>query len=61
MKKRDRIKYFEKLLNKYQIPTLDVTEKPEEILLACCPDGTGLEDPLIFSNNDQPLEIYKKK
>ncbi|RVE53269.1 hypothetical protein evm_002102 [Chilo suppressalis] len=60
VKKHDRIKYFEKLLNKDEIPKLDLTEKPEEILLACCPDETGLEDPLSFANNDQPLVISKK-
>ncbi|CAB3224917.1 unnamed protein product [Arctia plantaginis] len=56
VQKRDRIKYFEKLLNKDETSTLDAAEKPEEIFLACCVDEIVLEDPLSFETNDQCLE-----
>ncbi|GBP89090.1 hypothetical protein EVAR_64155_1 [Eumeta japonica] len=57
VQKRNRIEYFEKLLNKDETSTL---EKPEEIFVVSCEDEIVIEDPLSFGNNDQCLEISKK-
>lgn len=60
VQKRNKIKYFEKLLSKDEEPitsTLDATEKREEVFVACCEDETVIEVPLSFGNNDQCLEI----
>ncbi|KAL4709394.1 hypothetical protein ACJJTC_001190 [Scirpophaga incertulas] len=63
VQKRNKIKYFEKLLSKDEEPITSTSEaknKPEELFVACCEDEIVTEDPLSFKNNDQCLKISKK-
>lgn len=58
VQKRNRIEYFEKLLNKDETSML---EKSEKIFVVSCEDEIVIENPLSFGiNNDKSLEISKK-
>ncbi|CAH2088944.1 unnamed protein product [Euphydryas editha] len=58
VQRRNRVEYFEKLLNKDETLTL---EKPEEIFVVSCEDEIVIEDPLSFAKKKKSVFRNIKK